>query len=160
MKISITIFIFLLQAISISALAVNEELIPSDTATKKNYSMFGLTFGYPGFINFIAGYHFDGFALIGELGPTGGQANFGIKLLNSKSFESNLSLGGGYIHFDTGGFLGTIDWSYLGVFIDLNAGEFFFECGFRLSSTGKKLYVFESDLYPLFQLGYVYRFNK
>lgn len=173
MKLSITIFIFLLQAWFISILAMNETHVPADSSSKKNYPMFGITFGLPGGFYMLFGSHFGNLSIRGEISfPSFGlNTSIGYNLLNSKSSEINLSIVGGYINFKKGEFIKRSDWtySYFGACIDFNGGGVFFELGLKLIQSELNFEEFPifGQLFgglwaiaPLIQLGYVYRFNE
>ena len=121
---------------------------------KDNYAMLGLSFGLPGGINAIWGYHFGKIGSRAEFGffpgddfMAGVQANFLLNLFQNRNFETNLSIGTGYFQ------QGNDDYVYIGPFYDLNFYGVFLELGLGFGS-GK----YTSPQF-LAQIGYVFRFN-
>ena len=121
---------------------------------KDTYGMFGLSFGLPGGVNALWGYHFGKLGSRAELGffpadelMIGVQANFSYNLYQNSIFETNVSVGTGYFYNDRHDFV------YIGPFYDMNLYGFFLELGLGIGSGSYSSPQFMA------QIGYVYRFN-
>ncbi len=128
-------------------------------ASNEGYSSFGITMGTPAAINLL--YSYQPLSLLnlriqgGYIGTAYGiQANIGINLSKSNSFEQNLSICAGYSYLtpEKSYPKKTYKWTYTGICYNFNWGGFFTELGLAIGNGD----------YPnpqlMFQLGYVYRF--
>jgi len=136
----------------------------ADYYSTLSYPMFGLTSGYPKFLQLVGGYQFRYIGLRLDCGLPlnnkdfwGIKSNFLINILKRKTIECNLDLCFGYIHNPpsnetTSFFWFKHEWRYLGISADINISGVFVELGIsnNLDDWG--------ELFPLIQLGYVYRF--
>ncbi|MEN6295734.1 MAG: hypothetical protein ABFD61_06360 [Chloroherpetonaceae bacterium] len=132
---------------------------PAFQKSSHEYPMLGLTFNTPGGINLIGGYHFGKFAAIGGIGCVpfgttiwGAQVEFMFNLKSARHFEHNIGFGVGY------SFIGSKlskaqEWTYIGLFYNLNIYGFYLEPGLTIGSGTYK------NPQIAFQFGYVYRFN-
>ena len=142
-----------------------------------DYSMFGASLICPGGINLIWGRQFTKHGIRAEIGMIpekmfGMQLNYLFNLDKRESFEHNISVGIGYSYLkdntyvsdsyynlggyvvDGYGYYRDDDWTYAGVFYDINIYGLFLEGGITIGSGDF------SNPQLSFQIGYVYRFNN
>lgn len=123
---------------------------------RSEYPILGVTAFYPAWGNLVAGYYFKDFGVKVSGGywgedTWGAQLNLGMKLSETKTFLSNLSIVVGAIAPKD-----YIDRTYAGIGVDLNASGFALEGDLvngKSKETGEFAPVF------LFQMGYIHKFN-
>ncbi len=128
--------------------------IPEKEIYQSDYFSTGITIGTPGMLNAVLMYDFEaGFGLKGSAGPKGYEFSLLLPLINSKSFDSHLFAGGGYMDLSYGNRQHT--WKYFGLGIDANYYGFYAELGI---SFGEGTGQFKNGQI-LGGIGYVYRWN-
>ena len=143
-----------------------EPLIKDIYSYNNEYPFLGLTILHPGMINLNFGYNFQDYGIRAVLGTVpvksyGFQLNFLYHIDTRASFEHNLSLGVGHSYIEDyqrikenfGGGYKDQEWTYLGLFYDINFYGFFFEAGATVGDGTL------NGLQLRAQFGYVYRFN-
>ena len=125
---------------------------------KTQYFELGITLGTPGGININCGYVYKDFGIRAAIGSIpvqmyGYQFKLFYNLISINSFEIGLSVGYGYNYSSSWPF-GDFERKYLGLFTHINLSGFFIEYsrGYDIENL--------SNFKHLFQIGFIYRFNK